>query len=171
MNLLVAAIGVVAWAQDLAPKPAPELAKIDYWVGDWTATLKTSFMGQTGTMKSNVTYKKVLGGLHLQGMHEYIMDPSMKMTGMHVISYDAANKHWVSYWFDQSEPGAMEMTGPFDGDKIVMVSKPTKTQSMPGEIVMRASYIKKSAKSMEFKLEMKEGDKWAPMMEGTYTKK
>lgn len=165
--LIVAA--AVASAQEMAPVP-PEMAKIDYWIGDWTATLTTSMMGQKGTAESTASYKKVLGGRHLNGFHTYKME-GMEMSGMHMLSYDANSKKWISYWFDSSEASGMELTGPLSGDKIVLVSKPTKMASMPNEFTMRATYSKKSDKAMEFKLEMKESGDWQTIMEGTYTKK
>ncbi|MBV6459255.1 MAG: hypothetical protein HONBIEJF_02400 [Fimbriimonadaceae bacterium] len=169
LGILLVATAVAGHAQEMPPVPA-EMSKVDYWVGEWTAKLTTYMMGQKGSADSTVTYKKVLGGRHLHGMHSYKMD-GMEMTGMQMLSYDASTKKWVSYWFDSFEPTGMEMTGPLGSDKIVLVSKPTKTASMPNEFTMRATYTKKSDKSLDFKLEMKEAGDWQTLMEGTYTKK
>lgn len=151
--------------------PIPkELETIKYMTGKWEGTLKMSFMGQTSDSKASTVSRMGVGGRYLMGEHSYDAG-GMTMYGAQMMTYDAAKKQWISWWFDSAESGAMEMTGNFDAKGVlVLISKPTPMEGMPEPIVMRASYKKVSDKHYDFTLDMKMGDKWETMMSGAYKK-
>jgi hypothetical protein len=170
-GLLLAA--AVTFAQEMMPMAPPkELKRVESWfVGKWTSTSKMSDMGQgMSTMKGNSVGMKVLGGMYIQQNHSMNMGKMGKMSGMYIMTYDPAKKQYIAWWYDSSAPGQMEMSGNFQGDKLIMISKPTPIPGMAEPAIMRATWQKKPGNKIQFVLEMKQGDKWGKMMESDYKK-
>jgi len=114
--------------------------------------------------------ESILGGRFMRGMVTYDMG-GMKMSGMQLQTYDADAKKWKVWWFDSMSAQPVEMTGDMNGTTCVLESKPMKMTGMEGESVFRATYTKVSDTEFTMKLEMKDGDKWSPMIEETMKKK
>lgn len=167
-SLLLAA--AVTFAQDMMPMAPPkELKRVESWfLGKWTSTTKMEGVGQG--MKGNSVGQKVLGGMYIQQNHSMAMGKMGKMSGMYMMSYDPAKKQYVAWWYDSSAPGAMEMSGNFQGDKLIMISKPTPIPGMQEPAIMRATWQKKPGNKILFQLDMKQGDKWGQIMESNYKK-
>jgi hypothetical protein len=67
MTLVAVMFAAAAMAQTGAPKPGPELKKLDVFVGTWTlaGTLKPGMMGSGGTMTENEKCEWMEGGFYL----------------------------------------------------------------------------------------------------------
>jgi hypothetical protein len=159
-------------AQDMGMPPIPteELKKVDFLVGEWGGKDKMFFGGQESESTSKTKGEMVLGGRYIRGVVTYMMAGSPPMEGMHLLTYDPEKKAYVAWWFDSAAPNVMEMSGNFEGDKLVMVSKPVSVPGMTGEQVFRSSWWKKGDKGLMFSLELKTGDTWSKMIEGDYQK-
>ncbi|MBI5706040.1 MAG: DUF1579 family protein [Armatimonadetes bacterium] len=167
----LATMALAAPRQEGMMPPPKELAALNYMLGSFTGKMDFYMGGPNPTKsKGSVRTAKTMGGMWVEGHHTYDMG-GMKMDGRQLLSYDPAKKQYVGYWFDQAAPGAMELSGNIAGGKLVLISKPTPVPGMQGDQVFRATYSKKGAKSYDFRLEMKSGDKWDPMIVGVYTKK
>ena len=60
-------LAATAMAQTAAPKPGPELKKLDVFVGTWTmdGTIKPGMMGPGGAMSENEKCEWMEGGFYL----------------------------------------------------------------------------------------------------------
>jgi hypothetical protein len=168
--LLLATTAFAGQGMQVPPMPK-EFSKANFFLGKWTGTEKVHGMGGAPVnAKGTFTGKRALGDRYIQSLHVMDMGKQGKMDGMHLLSYDTFKKQFVAFWLDSSNPQVMEMSGNFNGNKLVMISKPTPIPGMPEPIVMRATWTKLSTTKVTFSLDMKQGDKWAPMIEGNYRK-
>lgn len=154
-------------AQAQMGTPVPDECKqLEAIVGTWTGKAKFNFTGEEVEGPVKVTNRMSLNGRYLEGHHEYEMPEMGKFFGLQMMTYDSAKGEWLSYWFDSSESGAMEMRGKKEGDWFVL-SGTYKAEGM--EMEMR-NKVKVSGTSMSMVLEMKMGDDWMPMMTAEYKK-
>lgn len=158
-------------AQDGMMMPPPkELNAVAFLMGNFTANMTFHMGPETSPSKGTIKCVKALGGMWIEAFHTYDMG-GMKMLGRHLLTYDPAQKMYVGYWFDQAAPGAMELSGKLNGNTLTLISKPVAVPGMEGMQTFRATYVKKDAKHVTFRLETKAGAKWEPAIVGTFTKK
>jgi len=168
--LCFAAFGIANAQMGNVPTP-PEFKKVAFFAGPWHGSVVMQGMGMpptkaTGTMNGKV----ILDGKYIQSMSITKMGKAGSMEGTHLISYDPFKKQFVAFWFDSSAPGVMEMSGNFQGSKLVMTSKPTEIPGMPEPAIMRVTWSRPSTSKLEMLLEMKQGDKWAKLIESKYSR-
>lgn len=166
--ILLSSVALAGQGFELPPPPK-ELAKANFMLGKWRGTEKMPGMGGI-TAKASLVGKKTLDNRYYETTHVMDMGKAGKLEGLHLLSYDAFKKQYRAFWFDSSSPGVMEMSGNFQGNKLIMISKPTEVPGMPAPLTMRATWTKHSNTKVDFLLQSKEGDKWAPMIEGTFRK-
>jgi hypothetical protein len=168
--LCFATIGGVNAQMGSVPTPS-EFKKVAFFAGPWHGSVVMQGMGMP-TTKANGTMngKVILDGKYIQSMSITKMGKAGTMQGAHLISYDPFKKQFVAYWFDSSSPGVMEMTGNFQGSKLVMTSKPTEIPGMPEPATMRVTWSRPSTAKLEMLLEMKQGDKWVKLIESKYSR-
>jgi hypothetical protein len=167
---MVGALGVaIAYAQGQAPKPGPELKKLEYFVGTWSSEgeMKPSPFGPGGKFTGTEQIEWMDGDFFLVGHAEG--DSSMgHEKSLSVWGYDADKKVYTYHAFN-SMGEAISATGTAAGDSWNWTSEET----MAGKL-MRSRYTIKTASptSYTFKLEMQpEGGEWGTMMEGKASKK
>lgn len=172
LTVFVALAATSAWAgQGMMNPPAPkEFKKVAFFGSKWSGTEKMPGMGVDKPVKATMNGKVVLGAKYAETFHTADMGKMGKMEGLHLISYDPLKKKYIAFWFDSSMPGVMEMAGDFQGNKLIMVSKPTEVPGMPAPLIMKATWELKGTKNLTFLLESKEGDKWVPMIQGNFKK-
>lgn len=171
LSLVTSLTFAFASAQGDMPGPTPpaEVGKLAFLVGNWEGTVKMfDPSGTSKEIKSSVRSTMALGGTHLHFMQTMSME-GMEFAGLLLATYDAQKKKYVSWWYDQmaAEPVASE--GEFLGSKLVLVSKPVEMPGM-GSATFRSTYDKKSDTELVFLLEMKMGEGWSKVMEGTFKK-
>lgn len=165
---LFCALTVHSFGQPTSPIPTEELKKLQFMEGKWTADLDAWMGPEKSTMKVKIDSRWAVGGRFLIQDHEYSMGPGLTMNGLNMLTYDPQKKEWVGLWFDSSEANPMRLTGGWKGDTLTLTSGETEVTGM-GKVIMRATYTKASS-GIDFLLEMKDGEKWNPMMKGTYKK-
>jgi hypothetical protein len=119
--------------------------------------------------ESTMVYSMAVGGRYVQSNATISMGTMGSIEGTMMSTYDPDAKMYRAWWFDNTSSIGMEFTGELKGEVITFTSKPTNLPGM-GETVMRATYTRKSDSELNFKLEMKQGDTFTPLMQGDYKK-
>jgi len=178
MRLRLSAVVLVAlWfavtlpvlAQMEMPKPAPELKKLDYFVGTWVSEgeTKPTSMEPGGKWKTTDRYQWMEGGFFLTGQTEY-SGPEGTAKGPFFLHYDTDDKMFVYDAFN-SMGEADHAKGNVSGDTWTYTSDyKMGGQSLKGRYTMKIL----SPTSYAMKYEMsKDGANWTTVMEGKATKK
>jgi hypothetical protein len=164
--ILLCSIAVSAQAQMEAPKPAPELKKLDYFAGNWkTEGDMKPGPGYPGGKVSGVDHYEWMKGSFFVVGHSDFKATAGDGTELSVMGYDATEKVYTYAAFNSG--GQRETAkGTFEGDTWTWNSNET----MGG---MHSRYIVKilSPTSYTFKFELsQDGTTWLPAMEGKATK-
>jgi hypothetical protein len=151
-----------------APKPGPELKKLEYFVGTWTmdGDMKPGPMGPGGKMIGTDRIAWMDGGFFLTS-HSDFKSAMGNGTGLAVMGYNADEK---VYTYDEynSVGDAEHSKGTVDGDTWTWTSD----QKMGGQS-MKSRFIMKvlSPASYSFKYEISpDGTNWSTVMDGKATK-
>ena len=175
MSVLLAAAMLVirvpyAWSQDM-PKPSPEMAKLDFFKGNWTCQGQTaaSPMGPAGKTTTTASIKTDLGGFWQTGSIKGTMANMPPMEGMFHTTYDPAAKEFVMLWVDNMGASSRSTSTGWQGDKIAFEGD----ANMPGQKPMknRDTFTKSGPNTMKRSWEMQMDGKWTPLGEETCTKK
>jgi hypothetical protein len=150
--------------------PPPELKMADFLLGEWT----NSESGEVARKKVDVTFQlsisKALGGHYLLVRHVHNVPGGADVEGIHMLTYDPDKKLWRAWWFISSEATVNELSGNFEGDKLMMVSKPFQTPGVTGDLVLRATWQQTADKGLRFTLDLKQADSWRKFIDRTYVK-
>jgi len=114
-------------AQESKPKPAPEMERLNFYLGEWDYT--ETYGKAPNAPKNTGVYTSKLGPggnslintFHSQG-------PVGDFEGLQVFTWDPKEKAYKMYVFGNNLPGALVETGVFEGDTLVFRSEIT----MPG---------------------------------------
>lgn len=169
-GLLTAAAAAQAQEKKMeAPKPAPEVKRLEFFVGNWISEgeMKPGPWGPGGKMTGTSHCSWMPGGFFVV-CNEDGSGAMGKMHGLGVLGYDAAAKSYT--WNGFNSMGENEhAAGSVDGktwtytNESVMNGKPIKG---------RYTIVETSPASYDFKMETSEdGKTWGGMMEGKVTKK
>jgi hypothetical protein len=174
MNLLAAfvVISIVAPVQDgMTIKPSPQLRKMAFLIGTWKGGGEMHGMGSKPQKVSDtMIVAPTMQGMWLEERHKGFMGKQLFMEGRQFTTYDDQAKKWKAWWFDNAGPFAMEMTGDYAGNDVVMTSSPITMPGMSQPMITRSTLKKISDRKIQIRIEMKVGDKWAPMISSVYTK-
>jgi hypothetical protein len=146
-------------AEMAMPKPAPEMAQLRFFDGNWTCagTMSPSPFGPGGKMTSTVRTHSDLGGFWESGVVKGT-SPGMPFEGMFHITWDPEAKHHVMFWVDNMGGWAQSTAPGWEGDKIVF----TGDSYMAGKkFPARDSFAKVSGGAMKHTSEMQADGKWA----------
>jgi len=155
-------------AQMQMPKPAPELKKLDYFVGTWKteADMKASPYGPGGKMTSTDHVEWMQGNFFML-IHTQFTGGTTSGMEVAVLGYDSA-KNAYTYSSYNSMGEHETATGTVDGDTWTWNSE---SSGAPGNMKWR--FIEKivSPTSYTMKFEMApDGSTWSTVMEGKATK-
>ncbi|HLZ50068.1 MAG TPA: DUF1579 family protein [Candidatus Acidoferrum sp.] len=107
--------------QELASKTAPEMQRLNFYLGEWdyTETYPKSAAFPDGATNTGVyTSKSGPGGNSLiNSFHS--KGPAGEFEGLLVITWDPRENAYKSYVFGDGFPGALVETGQFEGDALV----------------------------------------------------
>lgn len=160
-----------AWAQ-MAPKPGPEVKKLDYFVGTWTTegTVAQGPWGAGGKFSATDTAEWMPGNFFMEGRSDFKMPPEVGGEGKSTwyMGYDTdANV----YTYDEfSSQGRHEVSkGTVSGDTWTWTS----TANYGGQEIKQKMTIKvltPTSHSLKFETST-DGTNWMTFMEGKATKK
>ncbi|MBZ5706132.1 MAG: DUF1579 domain-containing protein [Acidobacteriia bacterium] len=161
-------LGAFAAAQMGPPTPAPELKKLDYFVGTWTldGDMKPGPFGPGGKMTETEKVEWMQGNFFLV-IHSDFKSAMGNGMGMAYMGYNPEDKVYTYDAFN-SMGEAEHSKGTLSGDTWTWTSE----DKMGGKIMKGRFTIKElSATSYSFKFEMAgEDGNYASMMEGKATK-
>ena len=141
--------------QESKPKPAPEMEKLNFYLGEWDYT-ETYGKGPNGPKNTGVYTSKLGPGgnslintFHSQG-------PVGDFEGLMIFTWDPREKAYKLYLFGNDLPGAMVSTGAFEGDTLVFRSeisaqgatvkfRNTTRVTEPGKMVSEQFIVRKDA--------------------------
>jgi hypothetical protein len=166
---LALVLAEVTMAQTPPPKPAPELKKLDVFVGSWTldGTMKPGTMGPGGTMTENEKCEWMEVGFYLVCHSDYKSSMGNGM-GLSVMGYSADDKAYTYREFN-SFGEFDDSRGRLDGDTWTWTS-----DEKMGGMTMKGRFTMKMASptSYTFAFDMsQDGTKWDTVMEGKASKK
>ena len=158
-----------AMAQMQPPKPAPELKKLDTFVGSWTldGTMKPGMMGPGGSMTENEKCEWMEGSFYLVCHSDYKSSMGNGV-GLSVMGYSADDKAYTYREFN-SFGEFDDSRGSLDGDTWTWTN-----EEKMGGMTMKGRFTMKitSATSYNFMFEMSpDGTKWSTVMDGKASKK
>ncbi len=168
MTLLLG-IALSARAQTDTSKPAPELSKLNYFAGVWSAEgeIKEGPMGPGGRFTGTNKVQWMDGGYFLVTQSDF--NGAMgKGTETAYMGYDGEDKTYTYDSFN-SMGEADHAKGKLDGDTWTWLSESTiGSQTMKGRLTMKVV----SPKAYTFKFELSpDGANWKTLLEGKDTKK
>lgn len=155
----------------MAPTPGPELKKLDYFVGTWTAegTISPGPWGAGGKFTSTGSDEWSMGNFFLVGHSDYKMPAELggDGKGMRLMGYDA--EHGVYTYDAYNSQGRRELAqGTLSSDTWTWKS----SQTYNGQDIQQRSTIKMvSPTSYTLKYEVSiDGTNWMPFMDLKATK-
>lgn len=170
-SLLTSILFAAAAVAQMAPTPGPELKKLDYFAGTWTAegTISPGPWGAGGKFTSTGTDEWGMGNFFLVGHSDYKMPAELggDGKGMRLLGYDG--EHSVYTYDAYNSQGRREVAqGTLSGDTWTWKS----SQTYSGQEIQQRSTIKMvSATSYTLKYEVSvDGTNWMPFMDVKATK-
>jgi len=160
-----------AWAQ-MAPKPGPEVKKLDYFVGTWSVegTIAQGPWGAGGKFTSTDTSEWMPGSFFVEGRSDFKMPPEVGGEGK-ATSFMGYDTDENAYTYDEfNSQGRREVSkGTVSGDTWTWTS----SQTYSGQEVKQKMTIKvltPTSYSLKFEISM-DGTNWMTFMDGKATKK
>ena len=161
-----------AWAQMAPPKPGPELKKLDYFVGSWTAdgAVTQGPWGAGGKFSISDTTEWTLGNFYVEGHGNFKMPAEVGGEGKAVslMGYDVNENVYTRDEFN--DQGQHEVSkGTVSGDTWTW----TGSQVYGGQEIKQKMTIKvlsPTSYTMKFEISI-DGTTWMTFMEGKATKK
>jgi Protein of unknown function (DUF1579) len=152
------------------PEPAPELKKLDYFVGTWTShgDVQPGPAGPGGKMTMTERYSWMAGRFFLMIRSRFKIGASASWSGLAFIGYDAARNLYTYDEFN-SMGEAQHSTGILDGDTWIWTGE----QHLGGKITKtRFSVTPLSPASYTFRFETSpDGMNWTIVAQEKATKK
>lgn len=165
-------LSAVAVAQMTPPTPAPELKKLDYFVGNWSteATVAAGPWGAGGKFSDSDHVEWMKGGFYLLSHSDFSLPSEIGGTGtsLSIMGYDANKKVYTEERFDSTGRHVV-MTGTLSGNTLVW----TGVNDYNGMQITSRFTIQMSPASYTIKYEVSAdgGANWLPFYEGKVTKK
>jgi hypothetical protein len=149
--------------------PPAELSKLAPWVGTWTAEqhVFATPMGPESRQKSKTTFRWVMGGMHLEGTHEFVYNDK-PMEGRSIWSYNPDTNEYQCVWMDGMSPMVMTYTGNFDENGNLVVKAAYDYQGKSVNDVITYSFPTPDSYSMKYETDL--AGTMQPMMEENGTR-
>jgi hypothetical protein len=149
--------------------PSADMKKLEFLLGAALGKEKMLMPGQSMEYNSETNAEWLMGGAYIGGIYKADVPSYGKMEGLMLITYDSASKKYHCRFFANTGALPMEMSGQLEGTKLVLVSKPYK--DMMGMNTYRVTFDSNLNNSPNYRMDMKSGEKWTPILESTYKKK
>ena len=169
--LLTSILLAAAAVAQMAPAPGPELKKLDYFAGSWTAegTISPGPWGAGGKFTSTGSAEWSMGNFFLVGHDDFKMPAELggDGKGMRILGYDAERNVYTSDSYNSQ--GRRDIAeGTLSGDTWTWKSSHTYS----GQEIQERSTIKivsPTSYTMKYEVSM-DGTNWVPFMDAKATK-
>ncbi len=155
----------------MTDNPAVDLKKLEFLVGNFTGDEKA--FTEQGEVPFTADIESVwsLGGRYVRQDHKSKL-MGEDWHGLLLLTFDPDVEKYRAWWFDNGASKPMEMTGAFEGDALVMLSKPYSLSGAP-PLEYRVQFKPKSATVIDFRLDSRKdkNTNYSPVIEATYTRK
>jgi len=149
------------------PKPTPAHDRLKKFIGRWrgTETLSPSpWDPEGGTATGIVENKLILDGFAVVQEYAQMRGDVVGFRGHGVITYNGREQCYTMHWFDSMGMPPNFYKGNFEGDVLKLTNRFPQGFS-------RAAWQFGGEKEYSFRMEVSpDGEKWAPMIVGTYTR-
>lgn len=149
-----------------APKPAPEMAQLKMFDGNWSCTgdIPAGPMGPAQKTKSTVKSRTEMGGFWQIGTVSMSSPAMPSFQGQFHTTYDSGKKQYVMLWVDNMGGYSQEAAPGWDGDKLVYTGE----GSMGGQKMQtRDTFVKAADGSFKRSGEMQVNGQWVSMGDET----
>jgi hypothetical protein len=171
VSAAVLLLAVSAALAEEAPKPAPELSQMKFFVGNWmcSGNAPASAFGPAHKSEATATAKWDLAGFWQSGTYAEKKTASnpTPIKGMFHITYDSKAKQFTMIWLDnfgtwstETSPGWQGDTSVWTGDQMIMGEK---TGS-------RDTFVRKSDTEYTHKYDLNTKGQWDLILEETCKK-
>jgi len=159
------------WAQN-APKPGPEVKKLDYFVGSWTTegTIGQGPWGAGGKFRFDDTMEWMSGNFFVVGHSDFKMPQELGGEGKEIIlwGYDTT-QNLYTYDVFNSLGERESFKGTLSGDTWTWTGEMTyEGEDMKHRMTMKV--LSPASYNMKLEISM-DGTTWMPFMEAKATKK
>ena len=134
------------------PSPPPELQKIKMWEGEWIGDshMFASALGPESRTKSNHRFHAILGGMHLEGEHDFTVGGA-PVHGESIWSWNPETRQYQVVWHDNTNPMPLVYSGQFLDEKTLVM---TSAYPQKGKVITeRITYVLESPDRFTLKLE------------------
>jgi Protein of unknown function (DUF1579) len=162
--------GGVAYAQMPHPTPAPELKKLDYFLGNWKMDVdtKASSFGPGGKATGTEHYEWMQGNFYMISHSTYSSQSMGSGIEYAVLGYDSAKKEYTYESFNSD--GEHEVaTGMPDADGKVWTWYSSGESPMPMKWRFTETVVSPTSYTIRFDMSQ-DGKTWSNVMEGKVTK-
>lgn len=170
LGILTIASAFVGAAQQGPPKPAPEMAQIAYFEGNWTCSGKMmeSPMGPAGATTSTAQIRKDMNGHFQTGVIKGQMPNTPPFEGQFHVTYDGGSKRFVMMWVDNMGGWSQSSSAGWKGETLTWEG-----EGHMGAMTMkqREAFTKSGPASMKHTSEGEMNGKWMTLGEESCTKK
>jgi len=158
--LAFAAIALTSAAHSQFAAPPKELKQLDFLLGTFTGTAKTTM----GDMKIKMTTTPAEGGMFLKTVSDFEVGP-IKFTETMYTAWNDKDKKFHAWGFQSMVPMPRQESGELKGNVLTFISEPWE--------MMGTSYVSRSTMTLvkdgelTFVLEHKIGEEWSKQGEAT----
>ncbi len=165
----IAAIAAASLGTGLPLQGQDGIKRLEFLLGEWTSE-EVAYPPGRDPVHFTLQGKNewTLGETFLRIEESFEIPGAGKRFNLILMSYDAAQKAYVAWWFSNSSPRPFAFSGGFEGAKLVFLS--VTDPSRPGPS-FRITYDPKSATEMDALLEVKSGEEFVRRTEAKYKKK
>ena len=150
-----------------AVKSNAEMKRLDFLLGSWKGT-ETPSGGPDGKTPATISGDRVLGGTWLQ-LRERSGSGATATSNLRMLTYDPESKMYTAEWFSADRPTVVHFSGNFNGDTLILLSKPIPAASAT-TATYRATWAHPKKDQLTFLLEIQIAGKWTPVTECHYNK-
>ncbi|MHB8634889.1 MAG: DUF1579 family protein [Fimbriimonadaceae bacterium] len=150
-------------------KPAAAMSNVNFLVGDWKGK-QTFMIGKGNTMVGDATdhAEWAVGGRFIEEHLSTTLPNQGPTDTRHMLAYDPKTGQYMAYWFNDTSPLPMIMTGKLEGSKLVLV--PSATPGAPQQAMLRFTYDGSTPNQMTLTFQMQRAGKWQLLFKSVYSK-
>ncbi|HLK14226.1 MAG TPA: DUF1579 family protein [Fimbriimonadaceae bacterium] len=160
-------IGLAAGGQNHGTEPAVAMGKLDFMIGEWKGK-QTFYIGNGREMVGDAS-DHAEWAVGKRFVEEHL---STSLTGRpatdtrHMLAYDPRADQYVAYWFNDTSPLPLVLTGKLNDGKLVLLT----TSPSGGHNQLRFTYDGSTHNELSLTFEMETSGVWQTQFKTVYSK-